>query len=63
MVMYSVGLVEKGDKNKGKMDNTMFTRTVFVAIKMKIFLKTCLTILGPKIYKIFFILASIKNTI
>ena len=29
MVMYSVGLVEKGDKNKGKMDDTMFTRTVF----------------------------------
>ena len=29
MVMYSVGLMEKGDKNKGKMDDTMFTRTVF----------------------------------
>ena len=29
MVMYSVGLVGKGDKNKDKMDDTMFTRTVF----------------------------------
>ena len=27
--MYSVGLVEKGNKNKGKMDDKMFTRTVF----------------------------------
>ena len=27
--MYSVGLVEKGDNNKVKMDDTMFTRIVF----------------------------------
>ena len=40
MVMYSVGLVEKGDKNKGKMDDTMFTSTVFGAVEMNIFLNT-----------------------
>ena len=47
------GTKVQGDKNKGKMDDTMFTRTVFGAVEMKIFLYNFvfvskMTILGSK---------------
>ena len=44
----SLGLVKKGDKNNGKMDDTMFTRTVFRHHRDENNFKNLFDFFGPK---------------